>query len=87
MVIKATRVDGVFDRDPEREPNAVRLKHISYDFALTHQLKVMDATAFTLCRDHGLPVRVINLGIKGNLEKAIRGESVGTLVDVSGGPS
>jgi len=87
MVIKATRVDGVFDRDPEHEPNAVRLKHISYDFALTHQLKVMDATAFTLCRDHGLPVRVINLGVKGNLEKAIRGESVGTLVDVSGGPS
>ena len=84
MVIKATRVDGIFDRDPERDRNAVRYGHISYDFALTHRLKVMDATAFTLCRDNGLPVRVIDLGIKGNLEKAVRGESVGTLIDVSG---
>jgi len=87
MVIKATRVDGVFDRDPEVDRNAVRYEHISYDFAIAHQLKIMDATAFTLCRDNGLAVRVINLGIKGNLEQAVRGRSVGTLVDVSGGSS
>jgi len=84
MVIKATRVDGVFDRDPEVDRNAVRYEHISYDFAISHQLKIMDSTAFTLCRDHALAVRVINLGIKGNLARAVRGESVGTLVDASG---
>ena len=87
MVIKATRVNGVFDRDPEVDPNAVRYEHINYDFAIAHQLKVMDSTAFTLCRDHALPVRVIDLGIKGNLAQAVSGESVGTLVDVSGGSS
>ena len=87
MVIKATRVNGVFDRDPEVDPNAVRYDHINYDFAIAHQLKVMDSTAFTLCRDHALPVRVIDLGIKGNLAQAVSGESVGTLVDVSGGSS
>ena len=87
MVIKATRVNGVFDRDPEVDPNAVRYGHINYDFAIAHQLKIMDSTAFTLCRDHALPVRVIDLGIKGNLAQAVSGESVGTLVDVSGGSS
>ena len=87
MVIKATRVNGVFDRDPEVDPNAVRYGHINYDFAIAHQLKIMDSTAFTLCRDHALPVRVIDLGIKGNLARAVSGESVGTLVDASGGSS
>ena len=87
MVIKATRVDGVFDRDPEVEPNAVRYEHISYDFAISNHLKIMDSTAFTLCRDHALAVRVIDLGIKGNLAQAVSGESVGTLIDRSGGSS
>ena len=84
-VIKATRVDGVFSDDPEKNHEAVRYDHISYDFALSNGLQVMDATAFTLCRENGLSVRVIDLGVKGNLQSAVKGESVGTLVDVSGG--
>ena len=86
-VIKATRVDGVYSDDPEKNPDAVRYDHISYDFALSNRLAVMDATAFTLCRENGLSVRVIDLGIDGNLQSAIKGETVGTLVDVSGGKS
>jgi len=65
----------------------VRYDHISYDFALSNRLQVMDATAFTLCRENGLSVRVVDLGVKGNLEGAVKGEPVGTLVDVSGGNS
>ena len=84
-VIKATRVDGVFSDDPEKNHEAVRYDHISYDFALSNGLQVMDATAFTLCRENGLSVRVIDLGVKRNLQSAVKGESVGTLVDVSGG--
>jgi len=84
-VIKATRVDGVFSDDPEKNHEAVRYDHISYDFALSNGLQVMDATAFTLCRENGLSVRIIDLGVKGNLQGAVKGESVGTLVDVSGG--
>ena len=84
-VIKATRVDGVFSDDPEKNHEAVRYDHISYDFALSNGLQVMDATAFTLCRENGLSVRVIDLGVKGNLQSSVKGESVGTLVDVSGG--
>ncbi len=84
-VIKATRVDGVFSDDPEKNHEAVRYDHISYDFALSNGLQVMDATAFTLCRENGLSVRVIDLVVKGNLQSAVKGESVGTLVDVSGG--
>ncbi len=84
-VVKATRVNGVFSDDPEQCPDAVRYDHISYDFALSNQLQVMDATAFTLCRANRLSVRVIDLGVDGNLERAIKGESVGTLVDVLGG--
>jgi len=87
MVIKATRVDGIYDQDPEIDPCAVRYDHINYDFALANQLQVMDATAFTLCRDNGLALRVIDLGIEGNLEQAVKGVSVGTLVDLAGGPS
>ena len=86
-VIKATRVNGVFSDDPEKTPDAVRYDHISYDFALSNRLQVMDATAFTLCRENQLSVRIIDLGIDGNLEAAVKGEPVGTLVDVSGGSS
>ena len=86
-VVKATRVDGVYSEDPEKNPNAVRYDHINYDFALSNQLQVMDATAFTLCRENGLSVRVVDLGVDGNLEGAVKGEPVGTLVDVSGGNS
>ena len=81
------RVDGVFSDDPEKNHEAVRYDHISYDFALSNRLAVMDATAFTLCRENELSVRVIDLGIDGNLQSAIKGETVGTLVDVSGGNS
>ena len=87
MVIKATRVDGIYDQDPEIDPRAVRYDHINYDFALANQLQVMDATAFTLCRDNGLALRVIDLSIEGNLELAVKGASVGTLVDLAGGSS
>jgi uridylate kinase len=84
MVIKATRVDGVFDRDPEVDPAAIRYDRITFDFAIRQGLRVMDSTAFTICKDHQLPIRVLDLGIEGNLARAVNGESVGTLVSAQG---
>lgn len=84
MVIKATRVDGVFDRDPEVDPAAIRYDRITFDFAIRQGLRVMDSTAFAICKDHQLPICVLDLGIEGNLARAVNGESVGTLVSAQG---
>ena len=80
MVIKATRVNGVFDRDPEVDPNAVRYDHINYDFAIAHQLKVMDSTAFSLCMDNQMPILVFDLQQENSIQQAVTGEKIGTLV-------
>jgi uridylate kinase len=80
IIIKATKVDGVYDRDPCLNANAVKYEKISYTEVLTKNLKVMDATAISLCRDNGLPLIVFNLQKAGNIKRVICGEAVGTVV-------
>jgi len=80
VIIKGTRVDGVYDSDPERNPGAFKFQEISYLDVLKKDLKVMDMTAITLCRENKLPILVFNMNIPGNLKRLILGESVGTKV-------
>jgi uridylate kinase len=80
VVLKATKVDGVFDADPELDSDATKIDVISYMEVLAKQLRVMDSTAITMCMDNQLPIRVFSILIPGNIAKAVRGESVGTLV-------
>jgi uridylate kinase len=81
VFIKATRVDGVYDRDPVKNDDAKMFSRITYLEVLNRNLKVMDATAITLCRDHNLPIMVINIGKKGNIRKVVVGQPVGTVVE------
>jgi uridylate kinase len=83
LLIKATKVDGIYSADPLRDPGATFYPRISYDQALREGLQVMDATAIVLCRDHGMPLRVMNINESGALLRLIRGEDLGSLV-VSG---
>jgi uridylate kinase len=80
LLVKATKVDGVYDADPVTNPGARRYDRLSYDQVLDQRLGVMDQTAIVLCRDHGLPLRVMNLNEPGALVRIARGEDVGTLV-------
>ena len=80
LLVKATKVDGVYDADPVTNPAARRYDHLTYDQVLDQRLGVMDQTAIVLCRDHRLPLRVMNLGEPGALVRIARGEDVGTLV-------
>ena len=80
LVLKATKVDGVYDRDPMRHPDAKRYEEISYNQALAERLGVMDATSIALCRDQNLPVRVFNMNKPGSLLRILRGEAEGTLM-------
>lgn len=80
ILLKATKVDGVYDRDPVKNVDAVKYEKISYTDVLTKNLKVMDATAISLCRDNGLPLRVFSLQKAGNIKRVICGEAVGTIV-------
>ena len=79
-LLKGTKVDGVYDADPRTHPNATRFAHLDYGEYLSRGLKVMDATAVSLCRDNGLPVVVFELMEPGNVVRAVRGEPIGTLV-------
>jgi uridylate kinase len=79
-LIKATKVDGVYDKDPKKYNDAVRFDSIQFSLAIAKRLAVMDQTAFTMCREHKLPVIVLDFNEPGALLKAARGESVGTLV-------
>jgi len=80
VIMKATRVDGVYSADPNKDTKAVKFNKISYIEVLTKNLKVMDATAITLCRDNLLPIIIFNLQKKGNIHKAICGKKIGTYV-------
>jgi uridylate kinase len=80
VLIKATKVDGVYDSDPLMNPSAQRFDHITYMDAINQRLKVMDSTAITLCMDNKLPILVLNLWDESALIRAIKGEPVGTLV-------
>lgn len=83
LLIKATKVDGIYSADPMRDPDATFYPRISYDQALREGLGVMDATAIVLCRDHAMPLRVMNINESGALLRLVRGADVGSLV-VSG---
>ena len=82
VLLKATRVDGVYSADPEKDPNAVKFDQITFQEAILKGLKVMDMTAFTLCKENNMPVIVFDVGDKNNLRRIIQGEKVGTLVEV-----
>jgi len=80
IIIKATKVDGVYDRDPLKYDDAVKYDELTYLYVLQKGLKVMDATAISLCMDNHLPILVFSLTKKGNIKKAVCGESIGTFV-------
>ena len=80
VILKATKVDGVYDRDPVKHAGARMFKTISYTEALAKNLRVMDATAISLCRENGIPIRVFNIAKRGNIKAVICGKSVGTTV-------
>lgn len=80
VILKGTRVDGIYDSDPEKNPNAVKFNELSFNEALQRKLNVMDLTAFTLCQENNLPIIVFDMNKKGNLSKVIKGENTGTIV-------
>jgi uridylate kinase len=80
ILLKGTRVDGVYTADPEKDPEAVKFDKITFDEAYIKGLKIMDLTAITLCRENNLPVIVFDMNCEGNLLKLINGQSIGTLV-------
>src|SRR4051812_3627782 len=80
VILKATKVDGIYDSDPKKNPNAKRFEQVSYLDALQKQLKVMDSTAFSLCMDNKMPIIVFDLFKAHNLKRVVMGEKVGTLV-------
>ncbi|HSB13029.1 MAG TPA: UMP kinase [Bryobacteraceae bacterium] len=80
ILAKGTRVDGVYDMDPLKHPDATLYRRISYTEVLTQSLKVMDATSIAMCRDNGLPIVVFNLNVAGNIMRMSMGEPVGTLI-------
>lgn len=80
VILKGTRVDGIYDSDPEKNPSAVHLPEISYGEVLRRDLKVMDLTAITLCKENKLPLVVFNMNKPGNLRRVLHGERVGSLV-------
>jgi uridylate kinase len=82
VIIKATSVDGVYSADPKKEPDATRYSTITFDEALARNLQIMDATAFALCRDQRLPIKVFNITKPGALKRVVMGEDEGTLVHV-----
>ena len=80
VMLKGTRVDGVYTADPEKDPTATKFSDITYDEVLARNLKVMDLSAIVMCNDNGLPIYVFNMDVVGNLRKVIDGEDIGTLV-------
>ena len=82
VILKGTKVDGVFDRDPLKDPTAVMFKKVSYIEALKRSLKVMDATAISLCMEQDIPICVFNVNVPGNIERVVQGEDLGTWVTV-----
>ena len=81
VLLKGTRVDGIYTSDPEKDPNATRFDKLSFDEAYSKGLKIMDLTAVTMCKENNLPLLVFDMNAKGNLKKIILGEKIGTLVN------
>jgi len=80
VLLKGTRVDGVYSADPEKDPQAVRFDSISFDEVIARKLKIMDQTAFTLCQENNLPIMVFDMNSRGNLKRLILGEKIGTII-------
>jgi uridylate kinase len=80
VILKGTRVDGIYSADPEKDPAATRFDRITFQECISRNLKVMDMTAFTLCMENKLPIIVFDMNKTGNLKKVVLGEKVGTLV-------
>lgn len=87
VLLKATRVDGVYSADPEKNPHAIRYENLTYDQVLRDDLKVMDMTAIGMCLDNNLPILVFNFKKDGNIERAVAGEPIGTWVGVKPRPA
>ena len=81
VILKGTRVDGIYTADPEKDKSATKYETISFDEVFQKKLNIMDLTAFTLCQENKLPIKVFNMNISGNLNKVCQGENVGTLVN------
>lgn len=81
QLLKATKVDGIYTADPKTDPSATRYERVTFDQALAEGLAVMDVTAFAMCREHDIPIRVFQFDIPGNIAKVVAGESIGTLVE------
>jgi uridylate kinase len=80
VLFKATKVDGIYDSDPRSNPNARRYNTLTYGHVLTQDLRVMDSTAISLCKDNNIPIIVFDLSVPGNISRAVMGEPIGTLV-------
>jgi uridylate kinase len=80
ILVKATKVDGVYSADPEKDPDAVRYDQLSFNKVINDDLHVMDTTAVVMCRDNNLPIRVFDLHVPGNLVQLVKGDNVGTLI-------
>ena len=84
ILLKATKVEGVFSADPKKVSNAIQFRHISYSDVLAKELKVMDSTAISLSKDNGLCIKIFNITSRGNIKKAITGFDIGTLINLKG---
>jgi uridylate kinase len=80
LLFKATKVDGIYDSDPKKNPNAKRFESLTYSHVLANDLKVMDSTAISLCKDNNIPIMVFDLSTAGNIRRAVMGETIGTIV-------
>jgi uridylate kinase len=80
LLFKATKVDGIYDSDPKKNPNAKRVESLTYSHVLANDLKVMDSTAISLCKDNNIPIMVFDLSTAGNIRRAVMGETIGTIV-------
>tara|TARA_Y100000588_G_C13436099_1_gene577834 strand:- start:171 stop:539 length:369 start_codon:yes stop_codon:yes gene_type:complete len=83
IILKGTRVDGIYSADPEKDSSAQKYESITFDEVLKNKLSIMDLTAFTLCQENNLPIKVFNMNVEGNLIKICEGINVGTLVKSS----
>jgi uridylate kinase len=84
VLLKGTRVDGVYTADPEKDPNAVKFEEITFDEAYSRGLNIMDLTSFTMCKENKIPIIVFDMNKKGNLKRLLTGEKIGTLIKVKG---
>jgi len=82
VMLKGTRVDGVYSSDPEKDTEAVKYDELTFSDALDRELRILDLTAFTMCKENELPIIVFNMNEKGNLKKLISGEKIGTLIKI-----